>query len=52
VKLKDILSNTQQHIVHVMLDLRTGTYQCKFALSSCAPGYPSLNSARFEIALQ
>jgi hypothetical protein len=52
MKLKDITRVTQQNILDVNLNLAKGTYQCKLAVSSCLPGYPSLNSTGFEIKLK
>jgi hypothetical protein len=52
MKLKDISLESQENRFNINLDLSKGTYQCKLAISSCVPGFPSLNSTGFEIELK
>jgi hypothetical protein len=51
MKVRDIVRKQQQNIVTVDMPLPPGDYMCKFAISNCLPGRPSLNSAGFEILL-
>lgn len=49
---KDIEKIRQENIVSFDLHLPPGSYIGKFALSSCLPGQPSLNSSGFEIKVK
>lgn len=50
--IKDINREVQQNIISVSPKLPPGSYTGKFAISSCIPGQPSLNSSGFKITLK
>jgi hypothetical protein len=49
--IKDITKCNQENIVSFNMNLSQGDYTGKFAISSCIPGQPSLNSSGFSIKI-
>lgn len=52
MRTKDIAISLQQNIISTNLELPAGRYTGKFAISSCIPGHPSLNSSKFNIVVR
>ncbi|HUQ66192.1 MAG TPA: glycosyltransferase family 39 protein [Flavitalea sp.] len=48
---KDIVNEVQHNIVSFSVAMPKGEYECKLAISTCLPGWPSLNSSRFKVTV-
>ena len=48
---KDIEKTFQQNIVFFQIPVPKGKYECKFAISTCLPGRPSINSSAFKVTV-
>jgi hypothetical protein len=49
---KDITKPLQNYITSFHFQLPEGVYTCKFAIATCLPGRPSLNSSAFSITIE